>query len=100
MEDLKCQRCGYLWNSTVLHPAQCPKCKSPRWESPRKSKAELEQRIKELEKTLADGRHLSLSSNPADVVSNLMVRAGIIQTDADRAALGKFRTYCDETVNK
>jgi len=61
MEDLKCRRCGHLWNSTVRKPVQCPKCKSPNWAREFANRKDMElmieslrARVKFLEKTLAD----------------------------------------------
>lgn len=30
-----CSRCELSWNARVLNPAQCPYCKSYRWNEPR-----------------------------------------------------------------
>lgn len=49
-----CQRCHKTWDSRTPDPVQCPFCKSPRWTEPRKTKSELEERIKELERLLRE----------------------------------------------
>ena len=33
---LKCLRCGHAWIQRKEKPKQCPKCKSPYWNKPRK----------------------------------------------------------------
>ena len=38
MDKLECLRCGYLWDKRVKKPAQCPYCKSPKWDIPPKRK--------------------------------------------------------------
>jgi len=32
----KCLRCGNTWHPRTQNPKQCPKCKSPYWNKPRK----------------------------------------------------------------
>ena len=33
----KCLRCGHVWRVRIdTRPAQCPKCKSCKWDVPRK----------------------------------------------------------------
>ena len=32
----KCLRCDHVWDSQVLNPKMCPKCKSPYWNKPRR----------------------------------------------------------------
>jgi uncharacterized protein len=34
--SLSCLRCGYVWRPRRLEVRICPRCKSPRWESPRR----------------------------------------------------------------
>ena len=35
-----CKRCGYYWETrTPAKPRQCPHCKSPKWDTPKKVKA-------------------------------------------------------------
>jgi predicted Zn-ribbon and HTH transcriptional regulator len=41
VDGYRCERCGYEWvkrKSTEGDPEICPKCKSARWHTPRKSK--------------------------------------------------------------
>lgn len=39
LTELKCQRCEHKWNPRrPVRPIICPKCKSPYWDKPRKSK--------------------------------------------------------------
>ncbi len=33
-----CGRCAHVWRSDLNKPVVCPKCKSPYWDKPRKSK--------------------------------------------------------------
>ena len=36
----ECERCGHLWipREKNVEPKVCPKCKTPYWDTPRKSK--------------------------------------------------------------
>lgn len=37
LPELKCLRCGTTWNPrTTTKPKNCPNCKSPYWDKPRK----------------------------------------------------------------
>jgi predicted Zn-ribbon and HTH transcriptional regulator len=37
LPELKCQRCGKTWNPRSINsPKNCPHCKSPYWDKPRK----------------------------------------------------------------
>jgi hypothetical protein len=38
MEKQVCARCEYLWANRVEAPKNCPRCKSPYWNRPRKNK--------------------------------------------------------------
>lgn len=31
MKTAKCQSCGYIWETKVKSPKQCPRCKAPMW---------------------------------------------------------------------
>lgn len=44
LEGYKCERCGHIWlprkqenGKEQLEPRVCPKCKSPYWNTPRRS---------------------------------------------------------------
>ena len=34
--DTKCKRCGWEWYKRTVSPAQCPHCKSLKWQTPKK----------------------------------------------------------------
>lgn len=39
IEGFKCERCGHEWiPRDKEHPRVCPKCKSPYWDIPRKTR--------------------------------------------------------------
>ena len=31
-----CRKCGWTWQRRVAQPAECPRCKSQKWDEPRK----------------------------------------------------------------
>ena len=31
MQEAKCKSCGYVWQTRVIKPKQCPRCKVPMW---------------------------------------------------------------------
>lgn len=35
--EFHCTRCSHKWKPTVANPQRCPKCKSPRWNTPRRN---------------------------------------------------------------
>ncbi len=35
---LRCLRCNHSWIKRVEKPVLCPKCKSPKWNEPRKER--------------------------------------------------------------
>ena len=38
MDKKTCKHCGYTWLPRIdAEPVQCPKCKSPRWNEPRRA---------------------------------------------------------------
>lgn len=40
--ELECLRCGHVWNPRGIYmPAMCPKCKSYKWDIPKKGKKEV-----------------------------------------------------------
>lgn len=44
---LKCLRCGHEWTPRKPEVIVCPKCKSPRWNKPRRKDIEKEQEAQE-----------------------------------------------------
>lgn len=40
LHEQVCTRCLHRWNSALIQPKQCPKCKSPYWCKPRIVRAE------------------------------------------------------------
>lgn len=40
MSMITCLRCRYRWVPRVEEPRQCPACKSPRWNEPKREKQE------------------------------------------------------------
>jgi len=41
-EEMKCLKCGFIWNSRVDNPKACPYCKRYDWKEPRKEKTKKE----------------------------------------------------------
>lgn len=48
----KCNRCGYTWTPRKPNPKVCADCRSPYWNSPRKNKISIDNRLKNLKKSL------------------------------------------------
>ena len=42
LKKLKCERCGHQWIPRVEDVRECPKCKSPYWNVPRRNETEGE----------------------------------------------------------
>jgi len=40
INNLNCQRCGHTWVPKIENVKVCPKCKSPYWDKPRRTKNE------------------------------------------------------------
>ena len=36
LPTVKCLRCGHTWQNRTINPRQCPKCKSPSWNKPKR----------------------------------------------------------------
>ena len=48
LSKVSCKRCGHKWVARIKRPVQCPKCKSPYWDSePRKLKIKEEKNGKQ-----------------------------------------------------
>ena len=50
----RCERCGHQWlprGDSAEEPRVCPRCKSPYWNRPRRTRPELEQTFRELADT-------------------------------------------------